>query len=132
MCDWFCNAVKPLPGAVEYLKRLQDDGHDIYIVTTSNYLSLKGKMENLLFKYFPFIKWDHVIITSNKQMIRGDVLIDDGVHNLEGGDYFKILMTAPHNRNYDAAANKMIRVDSWENIYRVISVLEDVIRRCSQ
>jgi hypothetical protein len=43
-------------------------------------------------------------------MIRGDVLIDDGIHNLEGGDYKKILFTAAHNRNYDAEANGMIRV----------------------
>lgn len=61
-----------------------------------------------------------MIITANKQMIRGDVLIDDGVHNLEGGSYKKILMTAPHNRNYDAEANGMIRVSNWTEIEKSI------------
>ena len=56
-------------------------------------------------------------------MIRGDVLIDDGIHNLEGGDYVKILMTAPHNRNYDAEANGMIRVHNWEEIEEILSQL---------
>lgn len=40
-------------------------------------------MEDLLFRWFPFITWDQVIITSRKQFIKGDVLIDDGIHNLE-------------------------------------------------
>ena len=33
------------------------------------------------------LTWDQVIVTSRKQLIRGDVLIDDGIHNLEGGQY---------------------------------------------
>ncbi|MBO5639771.1 MAG: hypothetical protein J5916_07690 [Oscillospiraceae bacterium] len=65
-----------------------------------------------------------MIITSRKQLIRGDVLIDDGIHNLEGGAYIKILMTAPHNRNYDAEANGMIRAHHWAEI-------EEIIRRLS-
>jgi 5'(3')-deoxyribonucleotidase len=78
-------------------------------------------MDDLLFRWFPFITWDQVIITSRKQLIRGDVLIDDGIHNLEGGDYVRILMTAPHNKSYDAEGNGMIRVSSWDDIEKVIS-----------
>ena len=78
------------------------------------------KMREVLFRYFPFLSWDQVIITSRKQMIRGDVLIDDGIHNLEGGEYKKILFTAPYNRHYDAEANGMARVDSWDQIIRII------------
>jgi 5'(3')-deoxyribonucleotidase len=82
-------------------------------------------MDDLLFRWFPFISWDQVIITKRKQLIKGDVLIDDGIHNLEGGDYVKILMTAPHNRSYDAEGNGMIRVSSWKEIEKVISELEE-------
>ena len=80
-------------------------------------------MEDLLFRWFPFITWDQVIIAKRKQLIRGDVLIDDGIHNLEGGEYIKILMTAPHNRSYDAEGNGMIRVNSWKEIEKVIDGL---------
>ena len=48
------------------------------------------------------------------------MLIDDGIHNLEGGDYRKILFTAPHNRFYDAEANGMTRVNTWEEIVEII------------
>lgn len=116
----FWGTVEPIPDAPEVLKRLMDVGHEVYIVTATQYKSLAEKMDDLLFKYFPFITWDHVIITSHKQMIRGDVLIDDGVHNLEGGEYRKILIESSSNKNYDAEANGMIRVRSWLEIERVI------------
>ena len=29
-------------------------------------------------------------------------------------------MSAPHNKNYDAEANGMIRVDNWETIYKIV------------
>ena len=59
-------------------------------------------------------------MTRRKQLIRGDVLIDDGIHNLEGGAYKKILFTAPHNRHYDAEAHGMTRVNNWEEAVRII------------
>lgn len=97
--------------------------HPVLIVTTSNYQTLAAKMEQVLFHYFPFLTWNDVIITAHKQLIKGDVLVDDGIHNLEGGDYFKILMTAPHNRNYDADKNGMYRVSSWSETYSAIQAL---------
>lgn len=119
----FWGTVKPIPGAAEGLKHLMAAGHEVYIVTASEHHAIQEKMDDLLFRYFPFLSWKQVIITDRKQIIRGDVLIDDGIHNLEGGDYVKILMTAPHNRDYDAEANGMIRVRSWEEIEEVIEQL---------
>lgn len=118
--DTFWDKVKPIPGANVYLKRLIDDGHNVYIVTSSNYQTLKAKMEKVLFRFFPMIDWNHVIVTSNKQMIRGDVLVDDGLHNHVGGKYLKILMDAPHNRNINASKHGIIRVKSWAGVYRVV------------
>ena len=121
----FWKTVEPMPGAAESLRRLMDAGHEVFIVTATPAESVEEKMQDLLFARFPFLSWDQVIITTRKQMICGDVLIDDGVHNLEGGAYRKILMTAPHNRAYDAEANGMIRVHTWAQV-------EDVIRSMVQ
>lgn len=120
----FWATVEPIPGAAEALQRLMAAGHQVLIVTATERESLVEKMDDLLFKYFPFLNWDQVIITKKKQYIRGDVLIDDGPHNLEGGDYAKLLMTAPHNRAYDAEAHGMIRVNSWEEIERVLAEMQ--------
>lgn len=117
-------SVKPVPGASEGLQKLIADGHDIFVVTNSNYKTIRAKMERVLFRYFPFLSWDKVILATKKQMVRCDVLIDDGVHNLIGGDYHKILMDAPHNRAFNAEINGMYRVFNWDDICRVIKHIE--------
>ena len=112
--------VTPLPGAVEYLKRLIDDGHKVVIVTASHQNTVAMKLNNVLFRYFPYLTTKDVIITSQKQLVCGDVMIDDAPHNLEGGKYFGILVTAPHNRAYDATANGFVRADRWGEIYNIV------------
>lgn len=121
--DEFWSTVKPIPYARDVLQWAIDQGHEVYIVTASAYETIKSKMENVLFRHFPFITWKNVFIAHNKQMIRGDVMIDDGPHNLEGGDYIKILMTASHNRQYDAAANGMTRVYGWHDVQECIDAI---------
>ena len=123
LCDDFWYSVMPINGASDALQQLIADGHRVLIVTTSAYQTLRTKMDVVLFGYFPFLSWNDVIITSHKQLIKGDVLVDDGVHNLEGGEYMKVLMDAPHNRNYDAEANDMVRVKNWEEAYSIITYL---------
>ena len=112
--------VVPLPGAVEYLKRLIDDGHKVVIVTASHQDTVAMKLNNVLFRYFPYLSTHDVIVTSQKQLICGDVMIDDAPHNLEGGNYYGILVTASHNRTYDATTNGFVRADTWEEIYNIV------------
>ena len=115
--DELYKRIRPMDDAALYLKKLQDEGNEIYIVTNSVYQTIRPKMDEVLFRYFPFIGWDNVILAKNKKMIKGDFLVDDGIHNLLEGDYKKILFTAPHNRSFDAGANGMVRADSWEEAY---------------
>ena len=118
--------VRPKDEAIYYVKKLIDDGHRVYILTSSYYKSIVQKMEHVLFKYFPYITWNDVIIAHDKQMVRGDILIDDGVHNHEGGNHIGILMDAPHNKWFDATANGITRMKTWKEIYRFIcDICED-------
>ena len=104
------------------------EGHEIYVVTATHYKTLRAKMERVLFRYFPFLDWSHVIITENKHLIRGDVLIDDGPHNLTGGTYRKILFEAGHNLSFDEKSVGAVRVRSWEEacaeVRRIAKVLD--------
>lgn len=86
------------------------------MVTASNYQTCAAKVERLL-ELFPFLDWNHIILTSNKQMVRGDILIDDGPHNLVGGDYMKFLFDRPHNRSFDEKVHGIERVYTWDEIY---------------
>lgn len=121
LTDDFWNTVTPKPDAQAVLKDLYIKGHDIYIVTASAYQSIRSKMENHLFRYFPFIDWNHVIIVSNKQMIKGDIIIDDNPQNLIEGGHISILMDMPHNRWFNNEMYGITRVTSWYEIQEIIS-----------
>ena len=120
MNEEFYATLEPLPGAVSCVRRLVEEGHSVYVVTTTPYQIVRAKMEQVIFRYFPFLSWKNVILTSNKHLIQGDVLIDDGVHNLLGGSYRKILMTGPYNKDFDAEGAGMIRVHNWDEIDAVL------------
>lgn len=116
----FWQTVKPKLGAATYLKKLVADGFNLYICTCSSYLTIRTKLDCILGRYFPFIPYDRVITIRDKQLLNGDILVDDGIHNLIGGNYVKLLMTAPHNKLYDAESNGMVRVDNWGEAYNQI------------
>lgn len=112
--------VTPFPGAVKYLKQLIDDGHKVVVVTASHHDTISFKINSVLFKHFPYLTFNDIIVTSQKQLIYGDILIDDAPHNLEGGKYAGILMDAPHNKTYNAELNGFIRVKDWASIYKAV------------
>ena len=112
--------VQPIEGAARVLKKIIDQGHRVFIVTTTPYDAIRAKMDDLLFRCFPFFTWDNVVITSCKQLLKGDVMIDDGIHNLVGGDYARFLFNAPYNEAFDAQAYGMVRVHDWAEIEKLI------------
>ena len=120
----FWKTVKPKPSAVQSLKRLIKEGHEVYVCTSTHYMTSTCKFDEMLGKYFPFITNKHLIITSNKQMIKADVLIDDNPNNLKGGDYKGFLMTINHNKSFDEKSIGAIRVSSWKEIMSEIKKLQ--------
>ena len=117
--------VRPLPGARECLEKLMLRGHEIYIVTTSHYTTIEAKLEECLFRYFPFIGYDRVIIANNKSIIRGDILIDDNPANLTSGVHWGILIDAPYNKEFEENKYGVLRVSGWKEIYDAILSIED-------
>ena len=124
LTDYFWSTVTAKPDAKAYLERLIKEGHDIFVVTASNYVTLKAKMERCLLRNFPFLSWDNVIITYHKQLISGDVLIDDKPDNLIGGQYARILFTASHNRKFSTSSNGMFRANNWSDVYEILTTFQ--------
>ena len=116
----FWKQVEPMPDAVEYIKKLMDDGFQIYLCTSTDYRNVKPKYEYIIQKHFPYVAWNQIIVAYKKQMINADVLIDDGVHNLIDGKYRKVLFSAPHNKAFDAEANGMARANNWSEVYEIV------------
>lgn len=117
----FWSTVKPMEDAQEVLPRLISAGHTIYICTSTHYAIANEKFNRCLFKYFPFIDRHNIILTYNKQLIKCDILIDDGTHNIIG-DYIGLLMDAPYNREFNEEDYPNIhRVYNWHQIETFIS-----------
>lgn len=115
----FWSLIEPIDGSVRNLQKLITDGHDLYMVTASNYQTCAAKVERLL-EIFPFLDWNHIILASNKQMVKGDILVDDDPHNLVGGEYMKFLFDRPHNRSFNENEHSIKRVYTWDEIYEKI------------
>lgn len=116
----FWKTVTPKQDAMQYMMKLYQDEYDIYLCTSTHYNNIKVKFENIVQKYYPFISWEKVIIAHNKQMIRTDVMVDDAVHNLIDGEYYKILMSAPHNANCNVEEYGIHRANNWQEVYEMI------------
>ena len=119
--------IELIDGCVKYIEMLSKE-HDIYFVTSTELTNLVKK-EKYLQRNFPFLNIRKKIIgIHNKQLLSGlDVLIDDCLENLIGGDYKKIVLDYAWNRDIDDKENGLVRCKSWEEIYKVIN--EEVNRR---
>ena len=108
-------------------EKLIDDGHTIRIVTASHYATVPAKIKRLL-EMYPYLKWEDVIVASDKSLIFGDIMIDDGTHNLEVTSCgLAVLFDRPHNRSYNDEAAGMVRVETWDEIYEVVSEFADML-----
>ena len=118
--------VQPLCDSQQYVKRLVDNKNiDIFVVTNTHpkLVDIKTK---ILKREYPFIDTENnLFVCKQKQLIHLDVLIDDNINNLIGGDYKKILMTYPYNKSFNCPKEGMLRVNDWSEIYNeIIRILE--------
>lgn len=114
--------VKLIKGAKKYIRKLYEEGHEIYFVTSSLPENLRKKIKHLS-RELDFFKenyvWKHTINIHNKQLINLDVLIDDAMFNLIGDRSYKsICFDYPWNR-YNTEKS-ITRCHNWEEIYEAI------------
>ena len=112
--------LKPTEDAIEVFSRLYHCGlFEMYIVTAAQPGSVEAKHEWIK-KYLPFFPQERIIICRKKGMIKGDYLLDDGMHNIEdfaGAGGTPIIFERAHNKN---EIGKYRRVMNWNEFERVI------------
>lgn len=112
--------LEPVPKAIETFERLYKSGlFEMYIVTAAHPKSVEAKFQ-WLNKYMPFFPKSNVIVTSSKFMIKGDYLLDDGMHNIiefldAGGK--AIVFERPHNQSERLG---YVSVEGWEAFENLI------------
>lgn len=94
--------------------------YDLFIVSSATEFpnSLTQKMFWLI-QHFPFIEWKQVVLCGTKQVIKGDIMLDDHFKNLDYFDGEKTLLyTQPHNIYADCKHHQ--RVNSWQEVADVL------------
>ena len=123
------NNLKVIDKAPEYIKRLKDDGHVIYIVSgrdNGEYSKPKEMTEEWLEKYnivYDKLRLTNAYSSTEKAKICTDndidIMIDDSARiclEIDKTRTKALLMDTPYNRT----ENTLTRVHNWEEIYEFI------------
>jgi 5'-nucleotidase len=121
----FYRTFEPIPGAVRALREMVEAGHDVFIVSTpwsSNPTCMQDKFDWLnshVGHYDEKNRWgDRLILTRDKTMIKGDILIDDkpAITGAAIPEWEHVLFTQPHNKS---VTNKR-RFSDWSKWREII------------
>jgi len=101
--EGFYSRLEPIPGAKQALKAMVRAGHDVRIVTSpwvSNPTCASDKL-NWIVRHYGSHWGARVVITADKTLVHGDVLIDDKpeVTGVAEPSWEHILFDQPYNRD---------------------------------
>lgn len=104
---WF--RVRANKQAIDYILKWKHEGHTIKFVTASSYHhALPYKIHKLLDYFNGEFDDKDVIICHDKNMVRGDLLIDDFLKNCNEFHEFSIVYAQPWNKD-----TNLIRTNDW-------------------
>ena len=116
----------------DFITNMSNKGHEIKIVSASNYSKMLGFKIDALLTSFNVYKYKHncwltslalcdedIIICHDKSLIRGDVLIDDNPNNLHDFPGVSITFAKPWNQQ-DLT---FFRSNNWQQIEEYIDGL---------
>ena len=117
-------SLQPHKGAIRAIKALVEQGHEIYIATSTDVRNMEYK-EELLQKHLPFIPKKNLIRIHNKALLNVDVLVEDKLDNLKNTFADRICFDQNWNRDECADfAYSIYRIHHWGEINNVIQSIE--------
>lgn len=119
--------IKPVKNAYKYMKKLIEDGHEVYVATSSYPNSFFLKTEYCLLKHFDFLSPKNLICIHDKYLLDGDILFDDYHENLRKFKGIRVLKDAPYNRNdYQFIDFRVSKDNAWEEFYQIVKELQNI------
>lgn len=111
----FFRDLRPIPGAIDGMRRLVDLGHDVVVVTAAR----NGHRDKIdwLKEHMPFLPPHNIVFAHRKDLVRGDILFDDAPHNLEAFLPYgqPVAMAYPYNQGVSCP-----RVGSWSEFLQLV------------
>lgn len=123
----FYSDLKPVDGAIEGVKSLIDAGHDVCIVSAvprCGAVSYHGKLVWLR-KFMPWFNLNNFVACSRKELVHGDILLDDAPHNVEsyaksGHGRRAVLFDRPWNQKVTG----ITRVKTWPEFLEIVKQVQ--------
>lgn len=104
--------------SVEGVKYLNNKYEVIILSSATEFPISLSEKELWLNKFFPFIGWQQMVFCGRKDLIKGDIMIDDHPKNLLLFEGRKVLFTQPHNIYIHNTTFE--RVICWEDIIKLL------------
>ncbi|OHD28406.1 MAG: hypothetical protein A2Y38_16650 [Spirochaetes bacterium GWB1_59_5] len=124
------DCVLPVPGAAEGILAIRNIDCRVVFATSCLSGTTDAKFKWLLRYFFltnPKSRKDYVSI-EDKGVLRGDVLIDDGPHNVEAFEGQVIVFDAPWNRSLQVDDTRTFRATNWSeavsHVARMVALRE--------
>lgn len=97
------------PHAKEVINKWLSEGHEIVIVSAAHREAIEDKFY-FYDTFFPEIPKENVLFLSRKDLIKGDIFVDDGIHNLDSSNVkHRIVFSQPWNESNET----YLRVKDW-------------------
>lgn len=113
-------SLSPVYHAQWGMKKLIDDGFEVFVATSTHYSNFVWKIE-LLQAYFPFIDSSKIICIKDKSLLHGDIMVDDCTANLISNLYcHRICLEKSWNQNVHDEVYGIHRCKTWDEIIDTI------------
>ena len=119
----FANKLKPYSGSIEALEEIKKLA-EVFIVTVPVYSSLTWVYErtNWLSRHFN-ISSDHIVYTASKELVSGDVFVDDRPEHVSLWKKYNpsgvaILWSQEYNKQHEIICD--YRTNSWNELIQII------------
>lgn len=113
--------VKPFTGSQEGLRKLINDGHQVYL---ASHIVPETHSEKVAFiqRYYPFIDPSRIIAIKDKWLLRADILVEDNLDNLLVKPYSeRVLMDRPWNQSTKDYVYGVRRCHNWNEIVAAVN-----------
>lgn len=119
----FFQYLEPMEGVVEAIQELQELGHDVLIVTATPRNCPTGFYDKVKWveKHLPFFSTKNIVATHRKDAVQGDILLDDGPHNIEA--FRGRGLTVVYNQPWNQDVKSDYRVKTWPEFVQLIKTI---------
>ena len=114
----FFRTIPVISGATESLEKL-NKSYEVFIVSSA--MEFPNCLEEKYYwlkEHFPFLSWKQIVLCGSKEVVQGNIMIDDHFKNLDSFTGRTLLFDQPHNQNSNDHSHE--RVCNWDEIIQLL------------